>query len=258
MLVARAALRVDRHGAKLLTITVDSRSVGRAEKVNIVVPNGKQLDSGQPLLIFLHGRSGSESSYTDDEAFYSALAKLGSKAPIVAFPDGGEHSYWHNRRGGHWGAYVMREVIPKVITTTAASKRRIAIGGISMGGFGAYDLGLEHPGRFCAVGGHSPALWLRGADTAPGAFDDAEDFDHHDVIARVRADPGAFGPIPIWNDAGKEDPFGISDVALDEALHSGGADLTAHRWSGGHDLSYWDRHWLAYLRFYARALARCG
>jgi hypothetical protein len=48
--------------------------------------------------------------------------------------------------------------------------------------------------------------------TAPGAFDDAEDFERNDVIATVRNDPGAFGPIPIWNDYGSKDPFAISDV----------------------------------------------
>jgi S-formylglutathione hydrolase FrmB len=255
--VVHAVLAVDTHGAHVDHLTIESQAVDRSEKVNVVIPKDAGNAPARPLLVFLHGRSGSESSYTHDEAFFSALAKLGDRAPIVAFPDGGVDSYWHNRRDGRWGTYVMREVIPKVLAATGADRRRIAIGGISMGGFGAYDLALAHRDRFCAVGGHSPALWLRGGDTAPGAFDDAEDFARHDVIAQVRSDPGAFGEVPIWNDAGKQDPFGISDLAFDEALDSGGADLTTHRWSGGHELAYWDRHWLAYLRFYARALASC-
>jgi S-formylglutathione hydrolase FrmB len=49
-----------------------------------------------------------------------------------------------------------------------------------VGGFGAYDLARLNPGRFCAVGGHSPALWRSGGETAPGAVDDAEDFARHD------------------------------------------------------------------------------
>ena len=107
------------------------------------------------------------------------------------------------------------------------------------------------------MGGHSPALWLSGGDTAPGAFDDAEDFEHNDVIEAVQTNPGAFGEIPIWNDAGEEDPFLISDVRLTEALEAGGADLTAHIWPGGHEQGYWDSHWGAYLRFYADALSNC-
>jgi len=43
------------------------------------------------------------------------------------------------------------------------------------------------------------------------------------------------------------------------AVGSGaGADFTAHTWPGGHERSYWDRHWNAYLHFYASALARCA
>jgi S-formylglutathione hydrolase FrmB len=58
----------------------------------------------------------------------------------------------------------------------------VAIGGISMGGFGALNLARLDPRRFCAVGGHSAALWASGADSAAGAFDDAADFSRNDVI----------------------------------------------------------------------------
>ena len=43
-----------------------------------------------------------------------------------------------------------------------AQARRVAIGGISMGGYGALLLGAA--GNFCAVGGHSPALWFAGRE----------------------------------------------------------------------------------------------
>jgi S-formylglutathione hydrolase FrmB len=249
----------DRHGAEVVHLTIHSDDVGADQDVQVVVP---ATDVGhtqnKPLLVFLHGHGGSDSSYTEDEAFFRALAALGRRAPVVAFPDGDEDSYWHDRASGRWGSYVTGEVIPTVVGRLHLDPLRVAIGGISMGGFGAYDIALDHPGRFCAVGGHSPALWLEAGATAPGAFDDAEDFERNDVIGTVRADPGAFGPIPIWNDFGSEDPFLIGDVAFDEALEVGGADLTAHEWHGGHERSYWDRHWKQYLRFYAKALADCG
>jgi len=259
VLEATVFATADRHGAQVTHLTIDSRDVGQSLGVEVVVP-AADVDHtrGKPLLVFLHGHGGSETSYTEDEAFFRALASLGRRAPVVAFPDGGEDSYWHNREGGRWGSYVTGEVIPTVVRRFHLDPRRVAIGGISMGGFGAYDIALDHPGRFCAVGGHSPALWLEGGATAPGAFDDAEDFERNDVIGTVRDDPGAFGPIPIWNDYGDEDPFLIGDVAFDEALEAGGADLTEHEWHGGHEQSYWDRHWRSYLGFYATALAECG
>ena len=85
------------------------------------------------------------------------------------------------------------EVIPLVERRFGVDPERIAIGGISMGGFGAYDIALHHPGMFCAVGGHSAALWFEGGETAPGAFDDAADFERNDVVGTVEEDPDAFG-----------------------------------------------------------------
>ncbi len=263
LLVAYAALRLtvlaptDTHGAEVERFTVHSRALGEDQSVGVVVPSTADGNGERPLLVFLHGRSGTIGTYTGDEPFFEALAGLGERAPLVAFPEDDGDSYWHDRATGNWGTYVVDEAIPEVVRRFEVDPARVAIGGISMGGFGAYDLALHHPGRFCAVGGHSPALWLRAEDTAPGAFDDAEDFERHDIIATLREDPSAFGPIPIWNDYGDEDPFGISDVALTETLEAADADLTAHRWPGGHEHSYWDRHWPAYLRFYASALAGC-
>lgn len=259
VLAATVFAPVDSHGAAVSRMTVPSKAVGRDLDVGVVEPAGSAGNvARRPLLVFLHGRSGTVDTYLEDEAFFTALATLGPRAPVVAFPEDDGDSYWHDRETGDWGSYVVDEAIPQVVRRFGLDPRRIAIGGISMGGFGAYDLALQNPGRFCAVGGHSPALWLRAEDTAPGAFDDAEDFERNDVIATIRADPGAFGPIPIWNDAGDEDPFLISDVALDETLEAAGADLTTHTWPGRHEHDYWDRHWNAYLRFYAAALADCA
>lgn len=249
---------IDEHGAHTVHLTIHSRAVGRDLGVNVVEPARPPAPGRRTLLVFLHGRSGSESTYTEDEAVFEGLARLGRRAPFIAYPGGGEDSYWHDRAEGDWGRYVMREVIPTVVRRFAIDPRRIAIGGISMGGFGAYDLALEHPGRFCAVGGHSAALWFEAGETAPGAFDDAEDFERNDVIARAREDPGAFGEIPIWNDFGSEDPFRVYDEGFDQALKASGADITTHTGPGGHEPSYWDRHWPAYLRFYTDALASCG
>ena len=253
----RAALfdGADTRGAVVLDLSLESDAVGERQPVDVVVPEGG--GEGRPLLVFLHGKGGDQNTDTENGAMFAALDELGGRAPVIAFPDGGDGSYWHDRDSGEWGEYVVDEVIPLAAEETGADPERVAVGGISMGGFGAYDLALENPGRFCAVGGHSPALWLSGGETAPGAFDDADDFEAHDVIGRVRADPQVFGGIPIWNDIGYADPFVIGSASFVEALEGGEPQLTAKIWPGGHDSAYWDAHWDEYLRFYARALARC-
>lgn len=255
--LAADALGPDTHGAQTESLTIDSKAVGDELPVSVVVPAGEGRGR-RPLLVFLHGRGGNQDSELVDP-FFAALASLGERAPIVAFPYGGDHSYWHDRSDGAWGHYVVDEVIPQVARRFDADPHRVAVGGISMGGFGALDLALHYAGRFCAVGGHSPALWQSGAETAAGAFDDAEDFARNDVISAAGAGSAAFTGEPIWLDAGAQDPFQAGDQAFADALRADGAPATVElSRPGGHDGDYWNAHWSEYLHFYARALADCA
>jgi S-formylglutathione hydrolase FrmB len=244
----------DQRGASVEEITIESEAVGRSLPVTLVTPEDAAEEA--PLLVFLHGRDGNEDSGLVDEMF-AALDDLGDRAPVVAFPYGGEASYWHDRADGAWGRYVLDEVIPQAAEAAGADSERVAVGGISMGGYGAYSLASEAPGRLCAVGGHSPAIWQTAGEAAAGAFDDAEDFAEHDVIAAVGSRPEAFTRQPLWLDSGEEDPFVPGDDALIAALEGQGADLTTRREPGGHTSDYWNSRWDEYLRFYARALAGC-
>ena len=122
-----------------------------------------------------------------------------------------------------------------------------------MGGFGAFAVARRRPARFCAVGGHSSALWLRGGDAAPGAFDDAADFSRNDLIRVARARGRTpWGSARLWLDGGSADPFRVADERFATAL-----GIRMHRWAGAHDGAYWRRHYGRYLRFYAAALADC-
>jgi enterochelin esterase-like enzyme len=240
---------------RVAKLAIDSRAVGEELDVSVIEPAGESAKE-RPLLVFLHGAGGSNESFVANPAVLTAITRLGEEAPVVAFPEG-EESWWHRRASGDWARYVVREVIPAVSRRFDADPRRVAIGGISMGGFGAYQLGLAYRGRFCAVGGHSAGLWPHSGEEFPGAFDDQDDYERNDVLAKVNADPGAYGKIPIWNDYGDADWFVSGNAAFVAALQRGDADLTARVWPGGHDATYWDAHWPAYLRFYAAALADC-
>jgi enterochelin esterase-like enzyme len=245
----------DQGSLRVSELSIASRAVGEELEVSVIEPAGESATK-RPLLVFLHGAGGSDESFLADPAVLDGIARLGEEAPVVAFPNG-EESWWHERSSGDWERYVVGEVIPAVSRRFDADPRRVAVGGISMGGFGAYHLGLAYPGRFCAVGGHSAGLWSHPAEEFPGAFDDLADYQRNDVVGEVDADPGAFGETPIWNDYGDEDWFVAGNAAFADDLRRGGAELTARVWPGGHDALYWDAHWPQYLRFYASALANC-
>jgi enterochelin esterase-like enzyme len=243
-------------GTRLSELTVESDAVGAELDVSVLEPAGEGPSGRRPLLVFLHGSGGSEESFVEERVVLTNLMRLGRRAPVMAFPDGDE-GWWHDRESGDWGQYVVREVIPAVGRRFDTDPRRVAIGGISMGGYGAYHLGLEYPQRFCAVGGHSAGLWPTGGEEFPGAFDDAADHQRNDVLATVAEDPGTFGEARVWNDYGDQDWFATGNEAFVDALEGDHANLTAHVWPGGHDYLYWNAHWRDYLRFYANALARC-
>ncbi len=245
----------DTQGAKVRRIEIDSELLGRTMPVRVVTPKGAP-SKDRSLVVFLHGRGENERSYLVDPMF-EALAKLRRRAPVVAFPRSGPSSYWHDRESGPWASYVLDEVLPRLVDRFKVDPSRVAIGGVSMGGFGALDIARLAPGRFCAVGAHSPAIWQQAGETADGAFDDAADFERNDVIALAASDPSPFAGPRIWLDAGESDPFLDGDRAFEEALRGSGLRPSVHHWPGGHDSGYWNEHWDDYLSFYSRSIKNC-
>jgi enterochelin esterase-like enzyme len=236
------------RGATVSRFTVHSALVDRDLHEILVIPAGDRRR--RALLVFLHGRSSSPDSNLRQPLF-DALHDLGPRAPAVLLADGGDHSYWHDRRDGKWGTSVLREAIPAALSRSRADGDRVAIGGISMGGFGALDLARLAPRRFCAVGAHSAALWFQGADTPAGAFDDEEDFARHDLLRFAQTRRLFLGKVLI--DVGREDPFLRADMTVARELRARGTRvrLTVH--GGGH--SGWPGRMGEYLRFYAAACA---
>ncbi len=224
----------------MIDVTFRSEAVGREQDMSVVVPEG---GGRRPLLIFLHGKGGDEDTSLHEEMF-DALDAAGPRAPVVAFPDGGGGSYWHDRDSGDWASYVRDEVPEQVARVAEVDLRRVAVGGISMGGFGA--LSIARRGGYCAAGGHSPAIWRSAEEVAPGAFDDAADFERHDL---VRDPPRG---TRLWVDVGAEDPFRPGASAFADT-----AGVKLKVWPGRHEERYWREHWDEYLGFYARALRDC-
>ena len=181
--------------------------MGRSLHEVLVTPAGG--GESRPLLVFLHGYGATPSEMLSP-AFLSALRRLGDRAPVIVLPEG-EVGWWHDRAEGLWGSYVLREAIPAALGRSGADRDRVAIGGISMGGFGALDLGRTVK-RFCAIGGHSPAVYFRGSDDISFGFDNAADFARHDLLrlARNRSPYDA----PVWIDVGDRDQLRPAAAAL--------------------------------------------
>jgi esterase/lipase superfamily enzyme len=255
---------VNPYGGKVVAYKLASKLFGRRfDEVGIVPPG----NDSRALLVLLHGRhdrlrgaspstteSGPESMLSN--ALFAGLAELGESAPIVVLLNGGRHSWYHDRRDGRWSSMILDEAIPDAVHRFHARADRIAIGGISMGGYGALHLAALRPHEFCAAGAHSAALYESFGASASVAFDSAADFARNDVFRAARR--GRFDRAPVWIDGGSNDPFYKADATFASVLQARDVHVSYHVWPGGHTASYWNKHMAEYLRFYASALSECS
>jgi len=192
----------------------------------------------KPVVVVLHGKGGDASHafrilHLDDHAAANRLT--------LASVDGGDY-YWHARRSGvDTGAMVLDDFLPLVRRETGYAGK-IAFLGWSMGGYGSLVLASKlGPTQVAAVVAESAALWTEPGLSAPGAFDDREDFEAHDVFERT----DVLARIPVRLDCGRSDPFVPGNKAFASALPS--ARLTLD--PGGHTAGYWQGHGPAQLRW---------
>jgi S-formylglutathione hydrolase FrmB len=201
---------------------------GRADWV-IQVPG-----SGTPkaLLVSLHGKGGRALS-----SFQMGFGSLAARAGLAVVAVSGGDGYWHARDDGtDSGRLLLDEVVPMALERAGLREdARLGFIGWSMGGYGSLLLAGQLPReRVLGVAPMSTALWTSPGASAPGAFDDAEDYRAHDVFARERLLPG----IPVSIACGTQDPFIDANrayVARRPATH--------HVFDpGGHDGDYWREH----------------
>jgi S-formylglutathione hydrolase FrmB len=217
-----------------------------------------------PVVVALHGQGGDENGLLGlDLPGYLADAVRAGVPPFALASVAGGQGYWHARRSGEdAGRMVIEEFLPLlaglptdaegVAVPRLASDASDPVGffGWSMGGYGALLLAETlGAGRVPAVAVSSPALWLRAADTVPGAFDDASDYARHDVFGGR----GRLRGVGVRIDCGTADPF----IGAARAFAGGLTPRPAGGFGmGGHDGHYWQRMAPAQLAFLGRALGR--
>jgi pimeloyl-ACP methyl ester carboxylesterase len=194
---------------------------------------GEADGAQRPVVVVLHGKGGDASHAfrileLQDHAHSARLT--------LASVDGGDY-YWHARRAGvDTGAMVVEDFLPLVQRETGYAGK-VAFLGWSMGGYGSLLLASQlGPEKVFAAVAESAALWTEPGLSAPGAFDDREDFEAHDVFDGSRT--SVLATIPVRLDCGRSDPFVAGNKAFAKALPS--AKLTLDK--GGHTADYWKSH----------------
>lgn len=148
----------------LQTVEIFSPAVDRRMKFDMVLPEDYfQSDERYPVLYLLHGFMQNYTVWGRNlaAAFYARnLNDL-----ILVLPDAGNSwfiNYASSESGqkNNWEDHVIEDVIGYVDANyrTEAHREGRAIAGLSMGGFGAFSMGLRHPDMFVSIGSTSGAL----------------------------------------------------------------------------------------------------
>ena len=239
-----------------------SAALGRTMPYGIYLPPGYDAASRRyPVLYMLHGGGGHYSEWVEYGLPEGAEGMIldGRIGPLIIVLPQGDRSYWSNHaddngvRGEAWGDYVAFDLVAHIDATyrTLPQPGGRAIGGLSMGGFGALQLALKYPDIFGAAGGHSPSL--RTFEDRPDFLGDAEHFASLDPLELATRVAPAGAP-RLWLDVGGEDRWTERVIDLHNILRRRGIRHEYHAASGGHDADYWNTHVPDYLRFYDAAL----
>lgn len=228
-----------------------SEGLGKRTSYNVILP-----DEGEgpfPVLLQLHGLSDDAEAWLQRSNLVRHVAGL---PLIVVLPDGGTSGYvnWKDSDRLHKTRYedlLMHDIPAHVARSFNVADGPWAIGGLSMGGYGAMRLGLKYPDRFSSIYAHSSAFHIHEM-LNPAMLDisiaDADVFRHADALAG-RDDLPA-----IAFDCGVDDR--LIDVNRKFHEHLQGLNIAHHyaEFPGDHDWDYWDEHVVEALAQHARVL----
>ena len=128
--------------------------------LRVTVPAGydENPDRHYPVVLLLHGGGGMYQDWTNHG---NVIEQTEKHEAIVVMPDGGGGSFYSNAnfpRAGlvaNWETFIMEMVLPFVHANFRTAPDRMAIAGLSMGGFGALALGQRYWGHFRSVSSYS-------------------------------------------------------------------------------------------------------
>ncbi|HEU5409414.1 MAG TPA: alpha/beta hydrolase family protein [Candidatus Acidoferrales bacterium] len=228
-----------------------------------------------PILYFLHGLGSNEQflvvsggwNIVEDEWQQKKIGEFLIVTPAA------DTTFYINSRDGRvrYEDFFLREFIPFIESHYRVTAKRAdrAIGGISMGGYGALHLAFAHPKLFVSVTANSAALFeklpnvrvanpqqspLLRALHAFGIPPDPAFWRRNDPLRLARV--ANLSGLRIYFDCGAEDDYGFEygAQALHDVLAARKIRHEFHLYPGHHDAQYFAAHLPAVMEFQSREL----
>lgn len=234
-----------------------SPSLGMTKKYSILLPKSYSSRTRYPVLFLLHGYSGGHTDWTSR----TKLADYIGDAPLLVVMADAENSWYINSKTEpkhRFEDYIVNDLRSYVFQRYNVDTTRIAIAGLSMGGYGALMLAFRHPTLFRFAGSLSGALsiprdldlWEQspwGRRIAPSlrtAFGTSGKYDEeHDLFSLLRN--SAKNSLPYFYVViGTKDEFPTflpSNRSLTDSMRAYAVPYEYHETPGGHNWQFWDR-----------------
>lgn len=175
-----------------------SPALGQKRDLYVYVPPGYDPELRYPVMLWLHGAAQDEKTFMEAVPVFDRRMAAGTfpKCVLVAvdgssrgrasFKD--DSTFYQNSPLGNYEDYVTTDLWNFVVLNYSIRVEREAhvLAGASMGGFGAYNLGIKNRARFGVLVGLMPALNIRYAD---GRGRSDADFNPNSFQFKPRYDP---------------------------------------------------------------------
>ena len=148
------------------TFQLDSKLMARQMPYSVVLPADYETDKQArfPVVYLLHGLSGSYKTFSDNREGLEDYAK---RRIIFVLVEGGTSWFADSATvpNDKYESYIIQELIPEIDKNfrTVAERKGRAIGGVSMGGYGAIKYGVKYPQMFALA-----ASWSGVVNAASG------------------------------------------------------------------------------------------
>lgn len=238
-----------------------SHSLKMTCEINALAPQPASNAAVEPrqkkfsVLYLLHGLS-------DDHSAWMRKTNLERYARerdyLIVMPFGGRSFYCDTAYGQKYWSFLAYELPVFIKRYFPASSKRdeTFAAGLSMGGFGAFKLALNHPDRFAGAASLSGALDLANPASGARLYEGLpEEFaaifggkaqagSENDLAFKAHAALGLGANAPaLYQCCGKNDILLEDNTRLRDALLKMGYEKHICQIDeGGHDWNYWDSH----------------
>jgi S-formylglutathione hydrolase FrmB len=238
-----------------------SQTLGKQTAAEVLLP-----DSGKgpfPVFYLLHGLS-------DDHTIWLRRTRIEmyiSAAPLIVVMPNGDRGFYTDANEGHSCGRFIGEELPAVIDNYFPTKRSRdgrAIGGLSMGGYGALRAALAYPDTFVSANSLSGAVlagtqrWDKPHDRLNNAefqriFGAKPAGTKHDLLTLAKGITRRKLP-KLRIDCGTEDFLINDNREFCRKLEALKIPHEYEEFPGAHNWDYWDLHIREALAFHAKHL----